>query len=47
MIIQYDEEKNQKNIRKHGLSFETASIAFDDQNAVVIIFIQIPKNGII
>ena len=34
--IQYDEGKNQKNIRKHGLSFETASIAFDDPGAVVI-----------
>ena len=45
MIIQYDEGK--KNIRKHGLSFETAMIAFDDRNAVVIISIQIPKNGIV
>ena len=36
MRIQYDEGKNQKNIRKHGLSFETASIAFDDPSAVVI-----------
>lgn len=47
MLIQYDEGKNQKNIRKHGLSFETAMIAFDDRNAVVIISIQIPKNGIV
>lgn len=45
MTIQYDEGK--KNIRKHDLSFETASIAFDDSSAVVIIFIQAPKNGII
>ena len=47
MRIQYDEGKNQRNIRKHGLSFETTSVAFDDTNAVVIIFIQAPKNGII
>lgn len=45
MIIQYDEGKN--HIRKHGLFFETASIAFDDSSAVVIIFIQASKNGII
>ena len=44
MLLQYDEGKN--HIRKRGLSFETASIAFDDQNAVVIIIIQVPKNGI-
>ena len=44
MIIQYDEGK--KSIRKHDLSFETASIAFADPNAVVIIFIHVPKNGI-
>lgn len=36
MIIQYDEGKNKKNIREHGLSFKTASIAFGDSNAVVI-----------
>ena len=38
MIIQYDEGK--KSIRKHGLSFEMAMIAFADPSAVVIIFIQ-------
>jgi len=47
MIIQYDEEKNQKNIRKHGVSFEITSIAFADPSAVVIIIIQVQKNGII
>ena len=47
MIIQYDEEKNQKNIRKHGVSFEITSIAFADPSAVVIIFIRIPKTDII
>ena len=36
MTIQYDEGKNKTNIRKHGISFITPSIAFDDQNAVVI-----------
>jgi len=45
MVIQYD--KGKRNIRKHGLSFETASIAFDDPRAVVIFFIHVPKTGII
>lgn len=45
MTIQYVEGKN--HIRKHGLSFEITSIAFADPSAVVIIFIQVTKNGII
>lgn len=36
-----------KNIRKHGLFFEAASIAFADPSVVVIIFIRIPKTDII
>ena len=35
MTIEYDSHKNQKNIRKHGISFITASSAFDDPNALV------------
>ena len=35
MQLEYDDSKNQKNIHKHGLSFETASIAFKDPNAVI------------
>ncbi|MBR1796597.1 MAG: BrnT family toxin [Clostridiales bacterium] len=35
MTIQYDSHKNQSNIRKHGLSFQTASSAFDDPQAVI------------
>ena len=26
----WDEEKNQNNIRKHGISFETAALVFND-----------------
>lgn len=36
MKIEYDEVKNQKNIRKHGLSFETVKAAFNDPGAVII-----------
>lgn len=34
--FEYDEHKNLTNIRKHGLSFETASSAFNDPAAVII-----------
>ena len=34
-IIEYDPQKNQSNIAKHGISFITASKAFDDPNALV------------
>ena len=34
--FEYDTQKNQSNIRKHGLSFETASSAFNDPAAVII-----------
>lgn len=36
MIIEYSETKNFTNIRKHGLSFETASKVFTDPHAVKI-----------
>lgn len=34
--FEYDEHKNQTTTRKHGLSFETASSAFNDPAAVII-----------
>jgi len=33
--IDYDEDKNAINIHKHGISFTTASHAFNDPNAVI------------
>ncbi len=36
LLIQYDESKNSLNIRKHSISFQTASKAFDDPQAVII-----------
>ena len=36
MQLEYDEAKNQKNLVKHGMSFQTASRAFDDPQAVII-----------
>ena len=30
MRIEWDEAKNRSNIRKHGVSFETAQLVFDD-----------------
>lgn len=32
MKIEWDEYKNQKNINKHGVSFQYASKVFDDEN---------------
>ena len=34
MIFEWDEEKNQANIRKHNVSFEDAETVFEDTNAV-------------
>ena len=34
MHWEWDENKNRANRRKHGLSFETASLVFDDPGAV-------------
>lgn len=34
LIIEWDDEKNEKNKRKHKLSFETAHLAFFDDNAI-------------
>lgn len=34
MTFEYDEEKNQKNIEKHGISFKTAARIFGDYNRI-------------
>lgn len=34
LIIEWDDEKNEKNKRKHKLSFETAHLAFQAGKAV-------------
>jgi uncharacterized protein len=36
MHFEWDENKNERNLEKHGLSFETASLVFDDPNALSI-----------
>jgi uncharacterized DUF497 family protein len=32
--FEWDPEKNERNIRSHGVSFETATLVFDDPNIV-------------
>jgi hypothetical protein len=34
MRFEWDEEKNRKNRRKHGVGFETAALVFDDPYAL-------------
>ncbi len=34
MIFEYDKEKNQKNIRKHGISFKNAARVFFDYDRI-------------
>lgn len=34
MEFEWDESKNAKNIRKHGVSFDVAKNAFDDENQI-------------
>jgi uncharacterized protein len=36
MRYEWDENKNDSNLEKHGLSFETASLVFNDPNALSI-----------
>ena len=36
MKFEWDEEKNRKNVRKHGVSFETAARVFGDPNALTV-----------
>lgn len=36
MIFEWDEEKNKKNIEKHGIDFETAMLVFNDLQRIEI-----------
>lgn len=36
MTFEWDDEKNKKNIAKHGISFETARFIFDDEYRIEI-----------
>lgn len=36
MIFEWDEEKAQKNLKKHGIPFETAAKVFLDKNRIEI-----------
>ena len=31
-LFEWDENKNKKNLRKHGINFETAVLVFNDEN---------------
>ena len=33
-IVEWDDNKNQINIRKHGISFETAALVFADEERI-------------
>ncbi len=33
--FEWDDKKNEKNIKKHGVNFQTAQYAFIDQNRVI------------
>ena len=37
MAFEYDEEKNQKNIKKHGISFRSAARVFFDYDRIEIV----------
>ncbi len=37
MEFEWDKEKAKTNFKKHGVSFEEAELAFDDENAVEIL----------
>lgn len=36
MQFEWDDEKEQINIKKHGIDFETAALIFDDENRLEI-----------
>lgn len=36
MLFEWNERKAKVNLRKHGISFETATLIFDDPNLVMI-----------
>ena len=33
-LVEWDENKNQQNIRKHGISFQTAALVFADEKRI-------------
>ena len=33
-LVEWDDNKNQINIRKHGISFETAALVFADEERI-------------
>ena len=33
-LVEWDENKNQLNIRKHGISFQTAALVFADEERI-------------
>ncbi len=33
-LVEWDEAKNQRNIEKHGISFETAALVFADEERI-------------
>jgi uncharacterized DUF497 family protein len=35
--FEWDEDKNESNQRKHGISFETAALVFEDSNRLLFI----------
>lgn len=35
MLFEWNEEKNQRNQQKHGISFEEATVVFDDAYAIL------------
>ncbi len=37
MIFEWDENKNEINKRKHGISFETAKFVFEDENMAEVV----------
>ena len=34
ILVEWDDNKNQINIRKHGISFETAALVFADDERI-------------
>ena len=34
ILVEWDDAKNQTNIRKHGISFETAALVFADEDRI-------------
>jgi uncharacterized DUF497 family protein len=36
MNFEWDENKEKENVEKHGVDFDTAQLAFEDENALII-----------